>query len=351
MPMFFGSKKLLGIDIGSTSIKLSELDYSKSSGTLQNFMMMPIPIGTMGGGEILDVDRLSSTLTRMVKDLKSGRKSAAIGMWGTSVFIKRISIPKVDAKLIAEQLRFEAEQHIPFDINNVSLSHHVLPFLSTSETVDILLIAAQNEVTRQYVDVLETAELSTSVVDISGFALANLFEFNYGKSSKDNFLILNIGAQVTNFVAIESGEVIFCRDIPVGGSSYNSEISKNFGLTFQEAESLKLSASKGQEVPEGVSQTITQVNDQIFDEIRSTLDFLKVTNQGTVISKVYFTGGGSLTPGLIPVLSKSLELQFEALNPYRKITSGKKVNSNYLQQIAPFVSISLGLGLRQAGDS
>lgn len=349
--MFFGSKKLLGLDIGSTSIKLCELDFSKSSGTLQNFMMIPIPTGTMGGGEILDTDRLTSTVVKMVKDLKSGRKSAVIGMWGTSVFIKRISIPKVDVKLIAEQLRFEAEQHIPFDINNVSLSHHVLPFLSTSEAVDILLIAAQNEVTRQYIEVLESAQLSTSVVDVSGFALANLFEFNYGKSSKDNFLILNIGAQVTNFVAIEAGEVIFCRDIPVGGNSYNAEISKNFGLTYQEAESLKLSASKGQEVPEGVSQTITQVNDQIFDEIRSTIDFLKVTNQGFTINKVYFTGGGSLTPGLISGLTKSLDLQFEALNPYRKIIAGKKVNSSYLQQIAPFVSISLGLGLRQMGDS
>ena len=349
--MFFGSKKLLGLDIGSTSIKLCELDFSSSKGTLQNFMMIPIPTGTMGGGEILDVDRLTSTITKMVKDLKSSRKGAVIGMWGTSVFIKRISIPKVDAKLIAEQLRFEAEQHIPFDINNVSLSHHVLPFLSTSETVDILLIAAQNEVTRQYIQVLETAQLATSVVDVSGFALANVFEYNYGRNPNSNFLILNIGAQVTNFVAIEAGEVIFCRDIPVGGNSYNAEISKNFGLTYQEAESLKLSASKGQEVPEGVSQTITQVNDQIIDEIRSTLDFLKVTNQGFVISKVYFSGGGSLTPGLVPGLTRSLDLNFEALNPYRKIAAGKKVNSSYLQQIAPFVSISLGLGLRQASDS
>lgn len=349
--MLFGDKKLLGLDIGSTSIKICELDVGRGRATLQSFMMVPLPSGTIGGGEIIDINRVGSSIAKMVKDLKSNRKSAAIGLWGTSVFIKRISIPKVDPKLIREQLRFEAEQHIPFDINNVSLSHHTLPFVTSPETIDILLIAAQNEVLKQYVQVAAMGGLSTSVVDVSGFALANLYEFNYGKDTSSTNIVLNIGSQVTNFIAIETGEVAFCRDIPVGGNSYNAELSKNFGLTYQEAESLKLSASKGQEVPEGVSQTITQVNEQIIDEIRSTIDFLKVTNQGLKVSKVYFTGGGSLTPGLIDGMSKVLELPFETLNPYRKVASGKKLNTGYMQQIAPFVSIALGLGLRQEGRS
>ncbi len=348
--MLFGSKKLLGLDIGSTSIKICELDVSRTSATLQSFMMVPIPTGTMGGGEIIDLKRVSSVVNKIVKDLKSNRKHISVGMWGTSVFIKRISIPKVEAKLISEQLRFEAEQHIPFDINNVTLNHYILPFISSAEAIDILLIAAQNEVSRQYVQVIETAGLTASIVDVSGFALANVFEFNYGKDPNEVFILLNIGSQVTNFVTIESGEVTFCRDIPVGGNSYNSELSKNFGLTYQEAESLKLSASKGQEVPEGVTQTISQVNDQIIDEIRSTIDFLKVTNQGLKISRIFFSGGGSQTLGLIEGLSKTLEIKFEPLNPYRRISAGKKLNTSYLQQIVPFVSVSLGLGLRQVGE-
>jgi type IV pilus assembly protein PilM len=346
MPMFFGAKKLLGLDIGSTSVKICELDVSRNRATLQSFMMVPLPTGTIGGGEIQDSSRVVSVIAKMTKDLKSKRKTAAIGLWGTSVFIKKISIPRVDPKLIKEQLKFEAEQHIPFDINNVSLSHHILPFISSPETIDILLIAAQNEVLRQYVNAAQAGGIDATVVDVSGFALANLFEFNYGKEPGTSYIILNIGSQVTNFVAIENGEVSFCRDVPVGGNTYNAELSKSFGLTYQEAESLKLSASKGQEVPEGVSQTIAQVNDQIIDEIRSTFDFLKVTNQGLKINKVFFTGGGSLTPGLIDGMSKALESPFEALNPYRKISSGKKLNTSYMQQIAPFVSVVLGLGLR-----
>ena len=349
--MFFKQKKLLGLDIGSTSIKIAELDVTRGGATLQSFVMVPMPPAALGSGEIADLASVGLILQKVFRDLKSKRNQVAIGMWGTSVLVKRISVPRVEKKLIMEQLKFEAEQHIPFDINNVTLSYHPLPFSSSSDTMDLLLIAAQNEVMKQYMQVVETAGQRCQAIDVAGFALANIFELNYGKLSNEVVAVFNIGAQVTNFVAIQNGEVIFCRDVPVGGATYNAELSKNFGLTFQEAESLKLSASKGQEVPEGVSQTITQVNDQIIEEIRNSIDFLSVTNQGLKLSKAWFTGGGSLTPGLVEKMSGTFEIRTEFLNPFRRVSIGKKVNSSYLQQVAPFVSISLGLGLRHVGDS
>ncbi len=348
--MFFGSKGLLGLDIGSTSIKISEMNVGRGGATLQSFVMAPMPPMTVGAGEIVDLSNVGAVLQKVVQDLKSKRKSAAIGMWGTSVMVKRISVPRVDKKLIAEQLKFEAEQHIPFDINNVTLSYHMLPFSSSPDTMDLLLVAAQNEVIRQYAQVIESVGLKCQTVDVSGFALANLFETNYGKFPNEVVAVFNVGAQITNFVALQNGEVIFCRDIPVGGSTYNAELSKNFGLSYQEAESLKLSAGKGQEVPEGVSQTLAQVSDMIIEEIRSSIDFLSVTNQGVKISRAWFTGGGSLTSGLIEKISNTFEMQGDILNPFRKISISRKLNAGYLQQVAPFVSISLGLGLRQSGD-
>ncbi|MFN8791039.1 MAG: type IV pilus assembly protein PilM [Bdellovibrionales bacterium] len=349
--MFFGNKKILGLDIGSTSIKIVELDVKRSGATLQSFLMIPMPAGALGTGEILDGNTISMTLQRALSDFKTKRKNVSIGLWGTSVIIKRISIPKVEKKLIQESLRFEAEQHIPFDINNVTLSYHLLPFESSPETLDILLVAAQNEVIRQYMETVANVGLKCTVVDVAGFALANLFELNYGILGNNEVVaLLNIGAQVTNFVAVQNGEVIFCRDVPVGGSSYTSEISKNMGCSFQEAEGLKLTAAKGQEVPEGVSHTIAQVNEQILDEIRSSIDFLTVTNQGLKMSRCLYTGGGSLTPGLIDKMAQGLEMKFEVLNPYRKISMGRKMNVGYLQQVAPFVSVALGLGLRSGND-
>ncbi len=349
--MFFKQKKLLGLDIGSTSIKISELDVGRGGATLQSFIMAPMPPSALGTGEISDLASVGLILQKIFRDLKSKRSQVSLGMWGTSVLVKRISVPRVEKKLIMEQLKFEAEQHIPFDINNVTLSYHILPFSSSPETMDLLLIASQNEVMKQYMQVVESAGQRCHTIDVAGFALANLFELNYGRLANETIAVFNIGAQVTNFVAIQNGEVIFCRDVPVGGGTYNAELSKNFGLTFQEAESLKLSAAKGQEVPEGVSQTISQVNEQIIEEIRNSIDFLSVTNQGLKLSKAWFTGGGSLTPGLIEKMANAFEIRTEVLNPFRKVSIGKKVNSSYLQQVSPFVSISLGLGLRQIGDS
>lgn len=349
--MFFSSGKLLGLDIGSTSIKVAELDVARGGATLQSFTMAPLPPQTLGSGEVLDGTNLSQVLQKIFKDLKTKRKSVNLGMWGTSVLVKRISMPKVDKKLIDEQLKFEAEQHIPFDINNVTLNYHSLPFSSSSETMDLLLIAAQNEVIRQYMDSVEAAGRKTDIVDVSGFALANIFELNYGRIPNEVVAVFNIGSQITNFIAIQNGEVIFCRDIPVGGGTYNAELSKSFGLTFQEAESLKLSAGKGQEVPEGVSQTIALVNEQIIEEIRNSIEFLSATNQGLKLSKSWFTGGGSLTPGLVDRISNSFELRSEMFNPFRRVKIGRKLNASYLQQVAPFLSISLGLGLRQSGDA
>lgn len=349
--MLFKSKKLLGLDIGSTSIKIAELDASRGGATLQSFVMVPMPPMALGTGEIADLSSVGTILQKVFRDLKSKRNSVAIGMWGTSVLVKRISVPKVDKKLIMEQLKFEAEQHIPFDINNVTLSYHSLPFSTATDSMDLLLVASQNEVMRQYMQVVESAGHSCPIIDVAGFALANLFEINYGKITNEVVAVFNIGSQVTNFVALQNGEIIFCRDVPVGGGTYNAELSKNFGLTFQESESLKLSVAKGQEVPEGVSQTIAQVNEMIIEEVRNSIDFLSATNQGLKISRCWFTGGGSLTPGLIDKMSKAFDVKSDVLNPFRRIRIGRKINASYLQQVAPFVSISLGLGLRHVGDS
>src|SRR5690606_25381946 len=135
-----------------------------------------------------------------------------------------------------EQVRYEAEQYIPFDINNVSLSHHVLPTTITSETQDVLLIAAQNELVAQYTQAISMANLECKILDVSGFALANCFEMNYGRFPGETIALLNFGAAITNFVVIHSGDVVFCRDIPVGGANYTNEISKGMGVSTQEAE-------------------------------------------------------------------------------------------------------------------
>lgn len=349
--MFFGANKVLGLDIGSSSIKIAELDVSKNGAKLVNFGMAQTPPNSINGGDISDPGALSVAIKSLIMDMKSGRKNAAVGMFGTAVIVKKITIPRIDLKLVGEQVKWEAEQYIPFDVNSISLAHHVINPKDQSETMDILLIAAQNELVAEYYQVVQMADLKMGILDVSAFALANVFEFNYGRPEGQTVGIVNLGSAITNFVVISNGEVVFSRDMPIGGQNYTNDIHKEMSVSVPEAESLKLSAATGGAVPDEVHRVISSTTEQVTEEIRNSFDFFAGSSGGLSISQVYYTGGAAATPGLIRNLTQATRLEMEWLNPFRRITSGnKKISTMYLEQITPFCAVAFGLGLRKVGD-
>lgn len=350
--MFFKSKKVIGLDIGTSSIKLAEMEFKGKNAQLLSFGFAPTPPNSVSGGEIIDIASVGLSIQSLVNEVKSKRKTVATAMWGTAVIVKKITIPKMDKKLIRDQIRFEAEQYIPFDINNISLAHHIIADTTSPDTMDVLLIAAQNELVTQYTQVIEVGGLSCSILDVSGFALANAFELNYGKISGKSVGILNFGASITNFVVIQNGEVIFCRDIPVGGANYTNEIHKTMGVTVAEAEALKLSAVSRREVPDEVHSVISATNEAVTEEIRSSLDFLSATSNGLVLNNCFYTGGSSVTSGLVDTVSRVTGVSMEVFNPFLRVKANpKKFTTEYLDQISSFAGVVTGLALREVGDA
>jgi len=348
--MFFSSKKVLGIDIGSSSIKLAEVTLSSKGALLVNFAVIPSPVQAINNGEITDTFLVAESIRACFKENDFGRKNASVGLSGTAVIIKKISIPKVDPKKLKEQIKYEASQYLPFDISQVTLEHHLLSFSSNPENLEVLVVAAQNEFILNYLSSVNQSGLKCTILDVSSLALANIFELNYGKTTEP-VAIFNFGSSITNFLVLLQGEVIFSRDIPVGGFHFTNEISKNMGVTFEEAEALKISQSSSQEVPEETRTFMNMALEHVTEEIRNSIDFYTATAQGNLISKAYYTGGASLTVGLIDHLVDVLKLPFEIFNPYARMQSAnKKFTDNYLQQISPFVSIACGLAIRQVGD-
>jgi type IV pilus assembly protein PilM len=350
--MLFGSKKLIGLDIGTSSIKMAELDVGRSSVQLLSFGFAPTPAGALNGGEITNPQAVGQAVQALAFEMKSRRKQVCTGMWGTAVIVKKITIPRIEKKLIADQIKWEAEQYIPFDINDIHLAYHVINPNSNSETMDLLLIAAQREIVGQYINAITGAQLQSAVLDVSGFALANVFEANYGRVGGETIALLNIGAGVTNFVVLQGGEVIFSRDIPIGGFHFTNEIHKELGVTLPEAESLKLSAVAGSPVPDEVHSVISTTNEMVTDEIRNSFEFFTGSNTGVMITRCFLTGGSSVVPGLSDHVSRVTMVPLEMLNPFLKIkVNAKNFNANYLRQIAPFSSVAMGLGMRKAGDA
>ncbi|MCB0356041.1 MAG: type IV pilus assembly protein PilM [Bdellovibrionales bacterium] len=348
--MLFKNKRVLGIDLGSSSIKVAEIDVGRRVSTLQNFSLVPTPPMATSGGDITDPGLLSEAVRQAINELGTKVKNAAVGLWGSSVIVKRISIPKMEESLIPEQIRWEAEQYIPYDINEVNLDYKILNLASgQADTMEILLIAAIQEVVYTVSDVVTGAGVTCSLLDVEGFALANCFEANYGVLQGQVVGLINVGSSVSNFVIVESGEVVFSRDIPIGGLIYTNEIAKSLDVSMAEAEGMKLGLSSGQAVPEEVSSIIENTHEVIIEEISGIIEFFHNTSSAQ-ISKLYFTGGGSSTVGFKNAINQLLPS--ERLDPFLSIGVNPKVfSSEYVKQVRNFCSIAVGLGLRTLGDS
>lgn len=348
--MFFGDKKLVAIDIGTTSIKLAEVEFARRGPILKRFAIYPLNPGLVFGGEIADAATVASCITTLVKTNKVKTKLAATGLWGGGVIVKKISMPKMESNLVSEQIRWEAEQYIPFDINEISLEHHILQNRPTTESLEVLLVAAKQDFVFRSVETIESAGLKCSVLDVSAFALANCFEANYGQLD-GTVALLNVGAAVTHLVVLDRGEIIFCRDIQVGGGLYTAEIAKAMGISVAEAESLKISASLGQEVPSEVNNLISSTSEQVIEEIRNSFEFYTATAAGAAIQRLYVSGGSIFIPGLVEQLSKTVSAPYEVFDPFLKITyDAKAFTPDYISQIKAISPIAIGLAMRKPNE-
>ena len=344
----FESGKLVAIDIGMSSIKIAEVDTTRGGPILLKFAILPIPSGLVTNGEINNSSSVTHAIVEAAKAARSKRKTAVTGMSGSSVIVKKISMPKLEKSLIAEQIKWEAEQYIPFDINEISLEHTILTeHSSKSESMEVLLVAAKQEFIFRIIETIEAGGYKCALVDVAGFALANCFEANYGVVDC-TVALLHFGAGSTHFVIIDKGEVVFCRDLALGGSAYTTDISKSMGVSFEEAESLKISAAMKREVPDEINKIIKDTNEQMVDEIRNSFEFYGATAAGATVSRFYVSGGGALVPGMVDMISKAVNIPHEMFDPFKEFRyDTKALSPDYIQQIKMFCPIVLGLAMRK----
>lgn len=355
--MLFGKKKLIGLDIGANSVKLAELIVSPRKVTLEGFSMVPSPQDVVQNSGVIEGSELvSSAVKQALSELKTKRKLVASGLWGSSVVVKRISVPRVEEGLISEQIRWEAEQYIPYDIKEVNLDYKILNAVGglgdnfDGENMDILLVAAKQEAVFGVAEVIEMSGLNCAMVDIEGFALANCFERNYGEDSNELIALFNIGAVVTNVVILQGKEIIFCRDVPIGGDTYTLALHRAMGVSRNEAEQLKLSASQGEAAPEEAMIVIKSTHEVILEELKIVVEFFMNTSQVRSLSQCYVSGGGCLTIGLEDCLQEAYGTL--RLDPLASIQCNtKKIPTGVIDHIRDLGSVAIGLALREPGDS
>jgi len=345
----FAPKTIVGLDIGSSSIKAVELKRAKGEIAVQHIGIEPLASDIVVDSMIVDSGTVSAAIAKLFSERKIGGKQVATSVSGHSVIVKKIPMQQMNDAELAEQIKVEAVQHIPFDISDVNIDYQVLTPDPNAAQMDVLLVAVKKDKILNYTNVLSLAGKTPAIVDIDAFALQNCYEYNYTPPENSTVALLNIGASVMNINIVKGSTPLFTRDVSVGGNQYTDSLQKELDLSFDDAESLKLGRKVGTVSEDAKLPILQQVTEIIVLEIQKTFDFFRATTVGEHIERIYLAGGSSKIPGLVETLRQEFSLPVEVLNPFQRILPPTGEDHD-LQNAAGQLAVAVGLALRSFGD-
>ncbi|BDG04297.1 type IV pilus assembly protein PilM [Anaeromyxobacter oryzae] len=348
------SRLAVGLDIGSSSVKLVQLKEKRGGYALQAFGAAPLPPEAIVDGALMNSSAIVQAIQEVVAQQKLKAKDVAIGVRGHSVIIKKISLPRMTQEELDESIQWEAEQYIPFDVKDVNIDTQILtPDGDAAGQMDVLLVAAKKDMINDYTSVCAEAGLTATVVDVDAFAVQNAYEANYDANVEETVVLINVGAAVSNINIVSRGVTTFTRDITMGGNAFTEEIQKQLNISYDEADALKVGGQGESDavVPQEVERVIQGVAEQMGGEIQRSLDFYASTAPGSAMSRVYLSGGTARIPALFKVLEQRAGVPVEVLNPFKNIEiDNKKFDAAVILAAAPAAAVSVGLALRRPGD-
>lgn len=349
--MLFSRKiEPVALDIGSTFIKLVQLKGSGKSYSLAKFGMVPLPAEVIVEGAVMDANRVSEAIKELLAAQKIKTKEVVLSVSGSSVIIKRISIADMTDEELAESIKWEAEQYIPFSIDDVNVDFQKLGPGAAEGQADVLLVAVKKDKINDYVNLVKDAGLEPVVVDVDAFALANMCELNYDMEAGITAL-LNIGASVMNINILRDGVSIFTRDITVGGNRYTEALQRDAGLSYDDAEKIKRGEGVDGADMDQLNGIIATVTEDIVGEIQRSFDFFRSTTGSDNVSRVLLSGGCAKISKFTRVLSERLEIPVDIINPFKNIKVDPKFfEAGFISDAAPLAAIAVGLAMRRPGD-
>lgn len=347
----FGLKEVVGLDIGSSYIKAVQLNESRTGYELELFDMIPISPELIVEGSVIDSIRLAESLKEFTRKAKIKTKNAVISISGhSSVIIKRISLPEMTEDELSESIKFEAEQYVPFDIEDVNLDFQILGPKEEPGQMDVMLVAVKKEVVNEYVSVVKDAGLNTVIVDVAAFALENMYGINYEVETGANVALLNIGASTININILRGGVSEFIRDSSVGSNIHTEALQKEFNITFEDAERLKHGKALEKVAPDDAYNVIAESSADIFNEVLRSLDFFRSSNPHADLKEVILSGGCSVIKDFSRLLSNRIGIEVRIAEPFKNIKIPKKFDSLYIEEMAPMAAVAVGLAMRRPGD-
>ena len=346
-PLFSLKKQnlALGLDIGSHAVKLCELTESGKGYQLVKLGSALLPHGALEDGVLQEPEAVARVITSLMANLSIKAKKVALSISGYSVIVKKINLPVMSPKELDDYIQSEAEQYIPFDIDDVYLDYQALKSATDQDDrIDIMLVAAKKDVVDGYLEMLRSIGLQAVVVDVDAFALENAFAANFGLD--ENVALVDVGASKMNINIVQRGTSVLARDVALGGRQLTEQIQRNLDLEFDDAEGIKQGFVSAEESQEGVERAYSSICIQWANEIKRALDFYYSNNPDDPVSKIVLSGGGAKIAGLTDFLSNETGIAVTVFNPFAKITIDSKIDQQYVASIAPEMALSVGLATR-----
>jgi type IV pilus assembly protein PilM len=348
------SKPVVGLDIGSSAVKAVELKPAGKSYKVMAVGVEPIPPDSIVDGAIIDGTAVADAIKRLFENKAFKSKDVAASLSGNAVIVKKISLPVMTEAELSESIYWEAEQYIPFDIQDVNLDYQILDAGTGSDskgTMEVLLVAAKKEKIADYTGVIAQAGKVPVVVDVDAFALQNAYEMNYGNDPQAVVVLLNAGASAININIISGDQSVFTRDISMGGNAYTEAVQKELNLPFESAEAAK----KGEPVDgvtfQEVQPVLQAMTENVLLEIQKTFDFFKASASSDRIDRVLLSGGASRVDGFQKALEERFATKIEPFNPFQSIGfDASKLGVSDTDGVTTATAVAVGLALRTASD-
>ena len=343
MRLFGRGKKTIGLDVGSGLIKLVVIDHSTGEPELTKVAITPVLADAIVEGEVMDPGIVADAIKGLFVTGGVKQKHVVCAVGGRDVIVKKIQMDRMKEADAREVIRWEAEQHVPFDMENVELDFQILDPEAEGLQMNVLLVAAKRELVESKTALLGDAGLQPAIIDVDAFALHNAFEVNYPDQLAGMIGLLNIGHEVTNINILEDGVPILTRDLAIGTRKFREDLQRERGLSADDAEKMLQAFERNPTLDPYVEGR----GEEMAVGIERAAAFLQQASRGGGMSKIFMSGGGSRIPGLGEVLADRLRTPVEAANPIKNIKVADGVfDALPMDEVVPLLMLPVGLALR-----
>jgi type IV pilus assembly protein PilM len=352
---FLRSNCLVGLDIGSSAIKAIELERVGRTHRVAAIAVEPVAPGSIVDGAIVHPAAVTDAVQRIFQTRRFAGKAVAAALSGSSVIVKTVSVPQMSDRELSACIYWEAEQYIPFDLQDVNLDFAIgqpatpLPGVCTT-SMAVHLVAAKKDTIADYTNVITHAGRAPAILDVDAFALQNAYEANYELEPDRVVVLINAGATAISINIVAGAQSVFARAVSIGGNAFTQAVQKELGLPFESAEALKKGRDASPTLVADARPVLKAMTDSTLLEVEKTVDFFKATGGSDQIDRIVLSGGASRLDGFADALAERFATTVGHLNPFRQIEFDSRRHGVSADALAPISAVAMGLALRRVGD-